>query len=71
MSFSSSRARAVSPISGWLPNLASVSRARFCVLGPKSPSTRKVTDQERAMQTLKGIGGKRLTYRRTDEAQAA
>lgn len=34
-------------------------------------TNRKISDQERAMQALKGIGGKRLTYRRTDEAQVA
>ena len=34
-------------------------------------NTRDVTDAERAREALKGIGGKRLTYRRTDEAAHA
>lgn len=34
-------------------------------------NNRKVSDQERALNALKGIGGKRLTYRRTDKQQAA
>jgi len=31
-------------------------------------NNRKVTDQERTVNALRGIGGKRLTYRRTDAA---
>lgn len=34
-------------------------------------NTRNVTDMERAGEALKGIKGKRLTYRRTDEARNA
>ena len=34
-------------------------------------TNRKISDHERAMQALKGIAGKRLTYRRTYEAQVA
>ena len=32
-------------------------------------NNRKVTDAERGDNALKGIGGKRLTYRRIDQAQ--
>lgn len=32
-------------------------------------NNRKVEDAERADNALKGIGGKRLTYRRIDQAQ--
>ena len=33
-------------------------------------NTREVTDKERADESLKGIAGKRLTYRRTDRLAA-
>ena len=34
-------------------------------------SNRKITDCERAVEALKGIEGKRLTYRRIDQDQVS
>ncbi len=44
--------------------------ARYCAEFDFRYNTRKVSDRERADEALKGIGGKRLTYRRTDQLAA-
>lgn len=44
--------------------------ARYCAEFDFRYNTRKITDAERADEALKGIEGKRLTYRRTDQLAA-
>ena len=44
--------------------------ARYCAEFDFRYNTRKVSDRERADEALKGIAGKRLTYRRSDKLAA-